>query len=503
MSDKELENKMREFIESIPADMSDEVYVKKIIDIPDVKLRSAVVKYECDLIIDNIAFNMFGWKYFDDFRISDIGFVQSVFMPLIPYIPDNNKNYYNAIAAFFDGNTEKCFNLLKNEIDGYIQNKEPLDEEWFAYDYLIFKGAIPKLYDYILEKISTSKYEKGLPELIKATKTYYCNYDTALLEEAVSQALLVTPDSVLAKELRAELWYADNRWENALAILEGIEEGFIFAKHEKLFMMAWCKSKIRDRKGAIECYKKCLEIAPMKPWARNNLAYEYYVTKQYKKAEEEYHRCIEDELNLKYACSGYVRTLAALGEFDKADRFIKNSPEKIYKHALDELNDAKKGKKKYQKEQSDDKANDELTESSSIEHKPTYQFSKERILEDELAERLSVSSSIFGIPLKIYKRKGIYGRQWSFPGIGRIDLLAEDNAGNLYIIELKKDSGYDDAYAQTVKYVEWFEKSKYAKGKKVYGIICVNDPPKKLIKAIQNDNRIRLFEYKVSYTEIK
>ena len=35
------------------------------------------------------------------------------------------------------------------------------------------------------------------------------------------------------------------------------------------------------------------------------------------------------------------------------------------------------------------------------------------------------------------------------------------------------------------------------------GIICVNDPPKKLIKAIQNDNRIRLFEYKVSYTEVK
>ena len=144
-----------------------------------------------------------------------------------------------------------------------------------------------------------------------------------------------------------------------------------------------------------------------------------------------------------------------------------------------------------------------MTEISSIEHKSTFQFSKESILEDELEERLLAGTTVFGIPLKIFKRKGVYGRQWSFAGLGRIDLLAEDNDGNLYVIELKKDSGYDDAYTQTVKYVEWFEKSKYAKGKKVYGIICVNNPPQKLINSVQKDDRIRLFEYRVSYSEIK
>lgn len=502
MPDKEIENKVRKFLESIPADLSDELYVKKIIDISDDRVRELMAKYECDMVIDDIAFSMFGWKYPEDYRLSDIYIINDIFMPLIPYLAEDEKNYYNAIAAFFNGEISKCFELIKTDIEEYIKSDGILDEFWFAYTYTVFKGSIPKLYDYILKRISTEKYEKGLIELIKATKIYYCSNDIKPLEEAVSEALLIVPDSVLAKELMAEVWYTNKRWENALAILEDLEDGYIFAEHERLFMMAWCKSKTRDRKGAIECYKKCLEIAPMKPWARNNLAYEYYVTKQYRKAEEEYYRCIEDKLNLKYACTGYVRTLAALGEFDKANQFIKNSPERIYKHALDELNDAKKGKKKYQKEQSEDNTNDELTESSSIEHKPTYQFSKESILEDELTERLSTNSSIFGVPLKIFKRKGIYGRQWTFE-VGRIDLLAEDDNGNLYVIELKKDSGYDDAYAQTVKYIDWFEKSKYAKGKKVYGIICVNDPPKKLIKSVQGDNRLRLFEYKVSYTEIK
>lgn len=493
---------IQKFYDNTPIDLSDELYVKKIMDISDDRERRIIAKFECDGIIDQVAFFMFGWKYPENYRLSDIDIVRNVFMPLMPYMTEDNKNYYNAVAAFFNGDTAKCFSILKKDIDKYVEDEPNLDENWFAYNYLIFKGAIPQLFDYIKDRISGLKHEKGLLELIDLTKIYYCNYDAKQLEEAVSEMLLIVPDSIIAREIMAEIWYTNKRWENALAILEGLENGYIFAEHERLFMLAWCKSKTRDRKGAIECYKKCLEITPFKPWARNNLAYEYYVTKQYKKAEEEYYKCIEDKLNLKYACTGYVRTLAALGEFDKADQFIKNSPEKIYKHALDELNDAKKGKKTYQKEQSEDNSNDELTESSSIEHKPTYQFSKESILEDELEERLSVNSSIFGVPLKIYKRKGIYGRQWTFE-VGRIDLLAEDDNGNIYVIELKKDSGYDDAYTQTVKYVEWFEKSKYAKGKKVYGIICVNDPPKKLIKAIQNDNRIRLFEYKVSYTEIK
>lgn len=41
---------------------------------------------------------------------------------------------------------------------------------------------------------------------------------------------------------------------------------------------------------------------------------------------------------------------------------------------------------------------------------------------------------------------------------GRLDILGIDTAGDLYVIELKKDSGYDDAYAQTREYIDWLRK---------------------------------------------
>ena len=82
-----------------------------------------------------------------------------------------------------------------------------------------------------------------------------------------------------------------------------------------------------------------------------------------------------------------------------------------------------------------------------------------------------------------------------------MDLLCEDKAGNLYIIELKKDSGYDDAYRQIAEYLDWFEKSEKFKDKKVYGIICLNSPTQALIDKVHADNRMKLFEYQISYTE--
>ena len=80
-------------------------------------------------------------------------------------------------------------------------------------------------------------------------------------------------------------------------------------------------------------------------------------------------------------------------------------------------------------------------------------------------------------------------------------MLCEDSEGNLYTIELKKDSGYDDAYKQTAAYLDWFEANNFANGKKVYGIICLNSPTKELIEKVHNDKRMKLFEYQISYIE--
>lgn len=101
---------------------------------------------------------------------------------------------------------------------------------------------------------------------------------------------------------------------------------------------------------------------------------------------------------------------------------------------------------------------------------------------------------------RIYRRKGEYGRQYIIP-IGRLDLLCEDDKGNLYIIELKKDSGYDDAYVQTAAYLDWFASSKKFKERKCFGIICLNNPSQELLDKVHKDNRMKVYEYQISYTE--
>ena len=89
---------------------------------------------------------------------------------------------------------------------------------------------------------------------------------------------------------------------------------------------------------------------------------------------------------------------------------------------------------------------DLITSSSAIDLGPKRQrFSSERLLEEELTARIEAGIEVFGLQLKMYRREGKYGRQFIIP-IGRLDLLCEDAEGNLYIIELKKDSGYDDAF---------------------------------------------------------
>lgn len=129
------------------------------------------------------------------------------------------------------------------------------------------------------------------------------------------------------------------------------------------------------------------------------------------------------------------------------------------------------------------------------------QFSKEKLLEEELTARIESGMQVFGKHLKVYKRKGEYGRQYNIP-VGRLDLLCEDANGNLYVVELKKDSGYDDVYEQITQYLAWFEQSEKFKGKKVYGIICLNHPAQELLSKVHADNRIRIFEYQISYTEL-
>ncbi len=199
-----------------------------------------------------------------------------------------------------------------------------------------------------------------------------------------------------------------------------------------------------------------------------------------------------------------MRVLIVLGRNADAKKFVKSGEFKVSKSLCDrvaKLDNRNARLKKDAIPKIEDLQEDDGAEKVTLDiGVKRQQFSNEKLLEDELTAKIENGIPVFGLHLKMYKRKGEYGRQYIIP-IGRLDLLCEDNTGNLYIIELKKDSGYDDAYKQIVEYLTWFETSDKFKGKKIYGIICLNNPTQQLIDKVHSDKRIKLFEYQISYTE--
>jgi tetratricopeptide (TPR) repeat protein len=313
------------------------------------------------------------------------------------------------------------------------------------------------------------------------------------------------PDSVITSMLLGYEHYQAKQWGNAIACFERVEDhdfSGLFFPYDIQFFQGWSYSRLREHENAIYHYEKALELEPTIPNALNNLGYEYYITKQYPKALETFEHCIQEKRDIRYAANNYVRTLLAMKRFRDAKEFVKHPPYKISSDLLRRVAKAEAINHEIPDDEEPDEAtvNDVIAEKSAPAKDSGEQFSSEKVLEDELSMRIEAGVPVFGKHLKIYRRHGEYGRQYIIP-IGRLDLLAEDDAGNLYIIELKKDSGYDDAYAQTAAYLDWFEKNRKVKGK-IYGIICLNRPTEKVKAAVRKDSRIRLFNYSIAYEEV-
>ena len=293
-------------------------------------------------------------------------------------------------------------------------------------------------------------------------------------------------------------------WNNALAQFELIENADfqerVIGNDTLFFWMAWCYGKRRDYQNEEKYYRKSLEIFDKYDFALNNLGYSFYKQKKYKEAMACFKKCIADNVNSDFASNNMVRTLLAQGKADEARKFIKNSSVNISKVLIKK---AEKAAQKSAPEKPDlkDEEKTEINKNINIGVKK-QQFSSEKILEDELVSRMESEIPVFGLKLKVYQKKGAYGRQYIFPH-GRIDILAVDDKGDYYVIELKKDSGYDDAYTQTKNYVEWIQRHLAKTNHKTYGIICLNNPTQKLIEKVRNDDTIKLFEYNISYSEIK
>lgn len=128
--------------------------------------------------------------------------------------------------------------------------------------------------------------------------------------------------------------------------------------------------------------------------------------------------------------------------------------------------------------------NIEHSEESIIEE-PTYSVSQESDLRDHLAKNPHLIEN--GLKI-IQKEKDL--------GIGRADILCEDSEGNLVVIETKKKYSNDKVVGQILRYMGALGKE----GKKVRGIIILNEPDEGLNSAlIPVKDLIKLKYYKVKF----
>lgn len=421
--------------------------------------------------------------------------------------------FYDAYTAFLEGRRKELKEYLHEYMQIFMEDPIAFGESDVAGGVLLaFKNAYTGFWPFVKEEIQAIPHDEIAVELCDVIDSFYHAETNEEALEVLTGAYQKYPESHTIDEMLAVTYYDEKHYGNAIAAFErlyvpetGSYDTWLHTQDQICFYLGFSNDKLKDRKTAIEYYEKAVEIYPQCPYAANNLGYAYYREKQYDKAYAILKRCIDERLedDLVYPVDNFARLLYAMGRYKEAKEFIKTAPAKVPKAIREKIEKApdKDSEKKLLEPIPEEAEEDAEPVAKITIARKGVQFQSEKVLEDELTMRMEAGMEVFGLPLKIYRRHGEYGRQYIFPK-GRLDILAEDKDGNLYIVELKKDSGYDDAYKQTAEYIDWFQKHK-ARGKKVYGIICLNAPGRALIEAVRKDDRVRLYEYRISYDEVK
>ena len=419
------------------------------------------------------------------------------------------------IFGITKGDNKKCLVELKkwfNDKENEFRTAKMNEVDAIELFVRPFKECFSELWEEICKGIKLIQTEDGIPELLFMYKQFYASKFGEESIDILTYFIAQYPGFVSPYEILGTVYYDLKQWNNCIAEYENVTEPvwYIFRKGHIAFMMAYSHDKVREYKEAEKYYRLSIENDTHKAFARNNLAYLYIKQKRFSEAIPLLQECISEKTDLPYAANNYVRALIGLGRNKDAKEFVKNSEFKIAKDTKERVKnlDNKNSKKPGTKVEIIDDNNDTEGEEQYINKRnpvPSFQFSTEKILEDELTARIEAGNPVFGKKLKVYRRKGDYGRQYRIFVDGRIgifDLLCEDDAGNLYIIELKKDSGYDAVYEQISNYLDWIGKEPKFKGKKAYGIICLNSPAKDLVEKVHKDPRMEIYNYQISYSKL-
>ncbi len=426
------------------------------------------------------------------------------------HFPKDAYDWYWSVYFFYKKDYDNVHKHLKKWVEYKAGDEQLLTEAaWHDLFVLPFKEAYPGFWREFAALLRKNDYPDNLVALCNLMEKYYASKTQEEEENVLLDFIQIYPEVATPKDCLGCLYEEMKRWYNAIQCYEQLEDSF-FRSENVYFSLAWCYGKVKEYDKEEEYYRKCLEISPQYTYALNNLGYCLYRQKRYEEAEKIFLQCLEEKRDFPYPANNLVRTYLRLGKNQEAKKFIAAKKFKVNKDLIKQVERRPSENTVVDSAPLTDMDDDEETAEASSKsgcEPAKQQFSSEKILEDELVARIEAGYEVFGQKLKIYRRKGdFYGRQYPCSNgekRWRLDILCEDEDGNIHIIELKKDSGYDDAYQQTKEYVDYFEKHRVPKGKRAYGIICLNSPTDAVMKKVRKDDRIRLFEYKISYDELK
>lgn len=141
-----------------------------------------------------------------------------------------------------------------------------------------------------------------------------------------------------------------------------------------------------------------------------------------------------------------------------------------------------------------DSENDEQSEAFQA----NYQFALERQLRDFIVTNIK-SIAIHDSPLSMFvDDRGQLGVEYP-TDVGRIDILALDDAGDFVVFELKLGHGLDAAVGQLMRYMGWV-KLRMARNHAVSGVIVAQTVDKELRYAAAVIPNISLYEYSMSFS---
>lgn len=126
-----------------------------------------------------------------------------------------------------------------------------------------------------------------------------------------------------------------------------------------------------------------------------------------------------------------------------------------------------------------------------------YQFTLEKHLQHFLVNNFA---TVFNSSLKLmYDPEGAILSEQYPTEVGTIDILAQDNANNFVVIELKKGNHSDKVVGQILRYMGWVKKNLCRRGQGVRGIIICHQADEKLRCALTMTQNIQLRLYKFKF----